>query len=105
MPRSIDAVNELPIPPAAKGASDAGEVIRAWVARKGLHISLNVSAWDNPATWGIFLADMLRHISLAYEQAYAVPRQETAKTILEMFEAEMESPTDQPRGALISTSH
>jgi hypothetical protein len=101
MGHSIDAMNELAIPPAAKGDPDAGEVLRAWVVRQELHVSLNVDAWSDPATWGIFLADMLRHISLAHEQAYAVPREDTLKTILQIFKAEIEAPTDEPRGTII----
>ena len=72
MRRLINAMDELLIPPVAKDDPNAEEVLCAWVARQGLHISLNVDAWNNPATWGIFLADILRHIVLAYEQAYAV---------------------------------
>ena len=62
---------------------------------------MNELTWSDPAAWGIFLADMLRHISLAYEQAYAVPREDVLKTILHMFKAEIEAPTDLPRGAII----
>jgi len=100
MRRIINVMEELLIPPVAKEDPNAQEVLRAWAAHQGLHISLNVDAWNDPATWGIFLADILRHIALAYEQAYAVSREDIAKTIVRIFKSELEMPTDEPEGTI-----
>ena len=94
-------MNELSIPPIAKDDPNSGEVLRAWIAQQGLHVSLHVDAWDDVATWGIFLADILRHIALAYEQAHFVPRGDVMKKIQDTFNAEIKMPTDLPQGSIV----
>ena len=91
--------SELKIPDAAKADSEAVEILRIWVSGGSQHVSLRTGVWDDAAAWGLMLADVARHISNAYA-AEGADREETLRRVIRGFEAEMESPTDEPRGAL-----
>ena len=59
----------LVIPPAAQRDEDAVQMLSAWVAEKGLHCTINVGMWNEagrnePAAWGVLLADVVRHHEL-----------------------------------------
>ena len=73
--------NELPIPDAAKKDRQAFELVRVWVANKGQHVSLRAGAWDDPAFYGIMLADLAGHIANAYEQDAGLDRLKTLQRI------------------------
>jgi hypothetical protein len=78
-------------------------MIRAWVAEKGLHCSLNIGTWKDPAAWGILLADVARHVANAYQESEALDRAVTLKGIRQLFNAEMDKPTDDPKGRFVKT--
>lgn len=61
-------MNELPGLPDAADDQGAAEVLRAWVVGEELHCSLNASAFNDPATWGMVLADVARHIAQALHE-------------------------------------
>jgi hypothetical protein len=44
---------ELPIPGPALSDPKAVEIARVWAAHKGEHVSLNVSLWEDPGSWGL----------------------------------------------------
>lgn len=88
-------------PPAAARDRAAFELLRVWVAGQGQHVSLRAGAWEDPFAWGIVLADLARHIV----QAEALSRKDVDKEaflerMLEGFNAEIESPTDEPEGEI-----
>ena len=90
--------NELLVPPVAASTSDAVEFIRAWKVGDGMHISLNHTAWRQPAAWGIALADIVQHFADACEKSQGWPRKDIIKQVVTMFNAELNSPTDKPTG-------
>jgi hypothetical protein len=90
--------DQLLIPNAAKADLKSFEILRVWVANKGQHISLRVGVWNDPAAWGIMLADLAKHIANAYNQDAALDRQKTLRRIEAAFNAEMVEPTDDPTG-------
>jgi hypothetical protein len=92
--------NELPIPDAAKSDSQSLEILRLWVANKGQHVSLRSGVWDDPAAWGVMLADLARHIVNSYGQTAVDERRATLERIKLGFEIELSSPTDDPSGTL-----
>jgi hypothetical protein len=84
---------EQPIPPDALTNDKAVEVLRAFVVDGGLSISFT-RAFDDPAMWGMMLVDIARHAARAYDKEGAMPEEEALAKIVEMFEAELGSPTD-----------
>lgn len=57
----------LVIPPAAQRNENSIQMISGWIAEKGLHCTLNIGMWgadgrNEPAAWGVLLADVIRHI-------------------------------------------
>ncbi|MDQ2925589.1 MAG: DUF5076 domain-containing protein [Acidobacteriota bacterium] len=88
-------------PPAATRDKAAFELLRVWVAEQGQHVSLRSGAWEDPFAWGIVLADLARHIVNA-EAIHRKGLDEEAflARMLEGFNAEIESPTDEPEGEI-----
>jgi Domain of unknown function (DUF5076) len=64
-------MGELKQPPATSEDEDATEMIRAWIAKGDLHVSLRLGMWqdlqnsdiDERDAWGELLADLTRHIA------------------------------------------
>jgi len=66
------------------------------------HVSLRVSAWDDPGTWGIMLADLARHVARAYAQDKGLDQAETLNRIHAVLAAKIKSPTDDPTGTILN---
>lgn len=94
--------NELIVPPGAVGNADAREGLRLWAVGDGMEVSLAPSVWPQPAYWGIGLADVIRHLARAYQQAAGLDPDESASEILNMLLAEFGNPTDEPTGEYVS---
>ena len=90
---------ELKIPDAAKADPNAIEILRIWLSGGSQHVSLKTGVWDDPAAWGLMLADLARHVANAYA-ADGADREETLRRVAHGFQIEMDSPTDEPRGAV-----
>lgn len=90
---------ELKIPDAAKADPEAVEILRIWLSGGSQHVSLKTGVWDDPAAWGLMLADVARHVANAYATDGA-DREETLRRAVHGFNIEMDSPTDEPRGAV-----
>jgi hypothetical protein len=89
-------------PPAAAGDSGAFELLRVWVANEGQHVSLRSGVWEDPFAWGIVLADLARHIVNAEAmQRKDFDEEAFLERLLEGFQAEIDSPTDEPEGELM----
>jgi hypothetical protein len=89
----------LSIPPAAQRDKASFEVLRVWIAEQGQHVSIRSGAWEDPFAWGIVLADLARHISLAHKlQNEGTDEEAFLARVLEGFQAEIENPTDEPEG-------
>ena len=89
-------------PPAATRDNASFELLRVWVAEQGQHVSLRSGAWEDPFAWGIVLADLARHIVHAESmQRPDVDVEAFLERLLEGFQAEIDSPTDEPEGELM----
>jgi hypothetical protein len=93
--------NGLPIPTKVLADPKSMEILRAWVADKGLHCSLRPELWDDAGSWGIALADVARHAANAIEESKGIPSSQTLERIRAAFAAEMGSPTDEPSGGFV----
>jgi hypothetical protein len=89
---------ELIIPEIAQNDPNAIEVVRVWVAKGGQHVSIDVGVWKDPIAWGIVLADLAGHVANAYEQETGKNKKKTLAQIRELFNKELDTPTDVPRG-------
>jgi hypothetical protein len=89
-------------PPAATRDKASFELLRVWVAEQGQHVSLRSGAWEDPFAWGIVLADLARHIVNAEAmQNKELDENAYLQRLLEGFQAEIDSPTDEPEGELM----
>jgi hypothetical protein len=82
----------LKAPPIAmeKGGT---EVLRAVIVDGGLQISL-LRAFDDPQAWGMLIADLTRHVARIYKTEDNIPEERTIERIRNLFDAEMDAPTD-----------
>jgi hypothetical protein len=94
--------NELQIPPAAASEREAFEILRIWVGGGQQHVSVNPRVWDDPAAWGMMLVDLARHIAGAYQQIDRMKSAAALERIKLGFDAEWNSPTDNPSGSLLT---
>jgi hypothetical protein len=69
------------------------EVLRAAIAEGNLHVTLR-RAFDEPETWGILLADVVRHIGRIYALEAGMRGEQVVEKVWAMFDAEMERSTD-----------
>jgi hypothetical protein len=92
---------ELPIPLAAQSDVRAVELLRVWAAQGKQHVSLATNLWNDPATWGIMLVDLAKHIASAYKQTGSKAFADVLSRIKEGLDAEWSTATDEPSGALL----
>jgi len=86
--------DQLLIPDAAKTDQNSLEVIRVWVANQNQHFTLRVGLWDDPAAWGLLLADLARNVAKSYEQDAGLDARATLDRIKLAFSVELDDPTD-----------
>jgi len=75
------------------GRDDATEVLRAFVVDGGLSIAFT-RAFEEPDMWGLLLVDIARHAARAYAQESSYTEEEALARVVDMFEAEIDRPTD-----------
>jgi hypothetical protein len=85
-------MNELPTPPDAAADAEATEVLRAWVIDQALECTLRTGAFEDAATWGVLLADVVRNIAAACAEHEGRDRAETVRLIRAAFDAELSAP-------------
>jgi hypothetical protein len=91
---------ELSIPEAAQKDPNSAELLRVWLAGGGQQISMRLGGWDDPAGWGLLLADLARHVANVYQQSKGFDQFKTLQRIKAALDAELTSPTDQPSGTI-----
>ena len=92
--------NQLRIPDAARNDRKSFELLRGWIGKQEQHISLRAGVWDDPAAWGMMLADLAGHIANSFKQGAGMDREEALARIHEGFESELASPSDEMTGEL-----
>ena len=75
------------------GRDDATEVLRAFVVDGGLSIAFQ-RAFEEPDMWGLLLVDIARHAARAYSRESEYTEEEALQRITDMFDAEIDRPTD-----------
>jgi hypothetical protein len=92
--------NELQIPAAAKSDAKSFELMRAWIADSDLHVSLQLGGWEEPAPWGVVLADLARHVANFYVDKMGMDREEVKAILREEFLEELASGSDEAEGEI-----
>ena len=93
--------NELVVPPIAASDPKARELLRVWAAKGKQHITLATGLWEDPASWGIMLVDLMKHLSDAYHQTRGDEKHSVLLRIKRGFDAEWLKATDEPKGGLL----
>ena len=86
--------DELDPPQPAIENAMSFEIARVWVANNAQHVRLRMDVWPDPAAWGIVLADLARHVALAYQQREDHDADNVLERVLAGFQIELESPTE-----------
>jgi Domain of unknown function (DUF5076) len=84
-------LDELPVPPEARSDEEARELIRAWAAHRGLHLSLRENSWgDNErVAWGALLMDVIRQIANAMHEQKGWDKIESMREIIRVLNEQM----------------
>ena len=93
----------LVIPTPVQSDDDAIQMLSAWIAERVLHCTMNVGMWhaegrDEPAAWGILLADVVRHLANAIESERGVAADDVIADIVESLNEELDNRTSKGNG-------
>lgn len=89
----------LDVPPVAQKDKKSFELIRVWIAEQGQHVSLRSGVWEDPAYWGVMLADLAKHIVKAHTlEDKDLDGEDFLERLRQGFETEMDSETDEATG-------
>ncbi len=100
-------LNQRPIPEAAVRDEDAVEVLRVWIAERGLHCSMKIGMYrettniSEEKAWGTILADVARHVANALESGSSSNAAESLQKIRDSFVAELGAPTSEATGDFV----
>ncbi|WP_240790706.1 DUF5076 domain-containing protein [Stenotrophomonas sp. TEPEL] len=100
-------INERPIPDAAFEDENAVEMLRVWIAAKGLHCSMKVGMYreqfevPEERAWGRILADVARHLANALETGYGADANASLREIQECFNNELGKNSPAIKGGFI----
>jgi hypothetical protein len=84
----------LKVPEFLASDARAEEVLSIWKSDGPQTVLVECDAWDDPAAWGLLLVDVARHVSKSFEQNKNIRKEDAFKRIMEGFNAELASPTD-----------
>lgn len=100
-------LNQRPIPEAALRDKDAVELLRVWIAERGLHCSMKVGMYHETMNipeekaWGTILADIARHVANALESGYSMDAARSLDKIRQHFLEEIADPTSKAKGGFL----
>jgi hypothetical protein len=93
----------LVVPPAAQRDERAIQMLSAWIAENGLHCTMKIGMWkeaghNESRSWGVLLADVVRHISKAMQDQGGEPADQTTDQIVQSLLHELDSPSSKITG-------
>lgn len=100
-------LNQRPIPEAALRDKDAVEMLRVWIAERGLHCSIKVGMYretmniPEEEAWGTILADIARHVAAALQSGYSMDASRSLDRIQQHFLDELANPTSDAKGGFL----
>lgn len=91
---------QLAVPQAALEDPAAFELLRVWVAHQAQQVTLRPGVWQEPAAWGVMLADLARSIGKIHlENDADLDPEAFLSALLEGFDNEIESVLEEFGGA------
>ena len=84
---------QLAVPGDAWNDDGSAEIVRAWVVKGGLQVSMQ-RAFEGPEPWGMLMVDIARHAARIYEREGVCTQAEALRRMRALFDAEWGSPTD-----------
>jgi hypothetical protein len=91
---------QLAVPQAAQEDAASFELLRVWVAHQAQQVTLRPGIWQEPAAWGVMLADLARSITKIHaEQDEELDAEAFLSGLLEGFDNEIESVLEEFGGA------
>lgn len=100
-------LNQRPIPDAALRDEDAVEMLRVWIAERGLHCSIKVGMYretmnvPEEKAWGTILADVAKHVANALQSGYSTDATKSLQEIRDSFVKELSAPTSKAKGDFV----
>ena len=83
---------QLAVPQAAAEDTASFELLRVWVAHQAQQVTLRPGIWQEPAAWGVMLADLARSIvKIHVENDDELEAEAFLSGLLEGFDSEIES--------------
>ena len=83
---------QLAIPALAAKDARSFELLRVWIAEGSQAITLQPGIWQDPAAWGVMLAELARNIVTVHAEADAdLDTEAFLAALLEGFDTEIES--------------
>ena len=79
----------IDVPEQVKSDASAEDLLRVWGTSEGQVFSVRLERWDDPAAWGILLADLARHIARSYAEAGSRAADDALQRLLAGFRAEI----------------
>jgi Domain of unknown function (DUF5076) len=70
------------------------EILTIFTSLNDQKILIEKDVWPDPASWGILLVDLIRHISLSYGGNGDIQTDPFINRIRQGFDAEWETPSD-----------
>ncbi len=97
----------LAVPTAALRDEGSVQMLSAWIAERGLHCTINIGFFAaqghrEAQAWGIFLADVIRHIANAQNEETGASPSATIQELLDSLNTELEEPTSSAEGSFSS---
>jgi hypothetical protein len=64
----------------------ATEIARVWGSSDGEYVSLNPHLYPDPASWGLMLVDLVRHVANALQQSRRMDARKAEREIRRSFD-------------------
>jgi len=98
--KKMPNIDQLGFPDAVRSDPKAFEILRVWIAKKGQHVSLRTDVWEDPAAWGLMLADLASHIANSYQQSSGLAPLKTLQRIKAALDVELGAKTGELTGEI-----
>ncbi|HEX2780074.1 MAG TPA: DUF5076 domain-containing protein [Gemmatimonadaceae bacterium] len=86
--------HQLALPQELLDDPNARELARVWFSEERQTLLIDARVIDEPAAWGLFALDLMKHAARAYAQQGGISKEDAYKRMLAMFAAEMKNPTE-----------
>lgn len=87
-------MSEQPTPAHEHDEAEGAELLRVWVAHEEMHCDLQPNAFDDPGTWGVVLAEVIRHVADSLSEEEGLDPATTIARIREALDADLRAPAD-----------